>query len=57
LFFTGPGIGVKAIKSPLHLGGHSEDNAHRAFIIVGAIFLTSLVALFYIYMKFPELEP
>jgi len=45
------------IKSSLQVGSHDKDNTHRAFIIVGAIFVTSLVALCYIYMKFPELEP
>jgi len=45
------------IRSSLQVGGHDKDNTHRAFSIVGAIFVTSLVALCYIYMKFPELEP
>lgn len=53
----GPISGVRMIKSSLQVGGHDKNNTHRAFIVVGAIFVTSLVALCYIYMKFPELEP
>jgi len=57
LTFTGPSSGVRIMKSSLQVGGHDKDNTHKAFIVVGAIFVTSLVALCYIYMKFPELEP
>lgn len=48
--------GVRVVRSPLRVGDHGEDNMRRAVIVVGAIFVTSLVALFYIYLKFPELE-
>lgn len=57
LSFTGPSYGVRVIKSSLQLSGHDEDKTHRAFFVVGSIFVTSLVALCYIYVKFPELEP
>ncbi|XP_069684781.1 transmembrane protein 41B isoform X2 [Periplaneta americana] len=53
----GPGSGVKVFKSSLQLANQNEDNTRRAFIVVGAIFIISLLALFYIYMKFPDLEP
>jgi hypothetical protein len=56
-YFLGPNSGNRVVRSPLHMGDHGEDNTRRAFIAVGAIFVTSLVAMFYIYTRFPELEP
>lgn len=53
----GPGSRVNVSKSPLQLTNQNEDNTRRAFVVVGAIFITSLLALFYIYMMFPDLEP
>ncbi|XP_023717271.1 transmembrane protein 41B isoform X2 [Cryptotermes secundus] len=47
---------VRVVRSPRQVGDHGGDNTRRAFIVVGAIFVTSFIALFYIYLKFPELE-
>jgi hypothetical protein len=55
LLFAGPGAGVRVPS--LQVGGNGEGNTRTAFIIVGSIFLASLVALLYVYMQFPELEP
>jgi hypothetical protein len=55
LLLAGPGAGVRV--PPLQVGDCGEDNMRRAFIIVGSIFLTSLIALVYVYTQFPELEP
>jgi ABC-type glycerol-3-phosphate transport system permease component len=56
LIFSGLNSAVRVVRSPPRVGDHGEDNTRRAFIAVGAIFVTSFVALFYIYLKFPELE-
>jgi hypothetical protein len=56
IIFSGLSSAVRVVRSPPQVGGHGEDNTRRAFIVVGAIFFTSFVALFYIYLKFPELE-
>lgn len=54
--FSGHNNAVRMVRSPQRVGDHGEDNTRRAFIVVGAIFVTSFIALFYIYLKFPELE-
>lgn len=56
-YFIGPSSGVAMVRSPLRADDHDGDNTRRAYIVVGAIFIISLVAMFYIYLKFPELEP
>jgi hypothetical protein len=47
----------RVVRSPLQASDDGGDKTRRAFFAVGAIFVTSLVAMFYIYVKFPELEP
>jgi hypothetical protein len=47
----------RVARSPQQVSNDGEVKTGRAFIAVGAIFVTSLVAMFYIYVKFPELEP
>ncbi|KAJ9583586.1 hypothetical protein L9F63_022059 [Diploptera punctata] len=55
--FNGPGNGVRVYNSSAQLKTEKEGSTRRAVLIVAVIFFTSLLALGYIYMMFPDLEP
>ncbi|PSN45605.1 hypothetical protein C0J52_17401 [Blattella germanica] len=52
---NGPVSGAR-VSRPTHLSSQPEGSTQRAIAIVIAIFLSSVLALIYIYMMFPELE-